>query len=723
MPTADIAPNLSGIVPADRNMTDEVGATLPAGARVHDHIIEQWLRAVPDGHVYRVVHAQTGAVASLHEYLPAAWAFRDAEGVLAQPGRGREFQVGLRRFLLRGRQLGELHHPALPRVIESWPSHGTACILTTPVASRSLSDVVLAAGGRIPLEQAWPWLCACCDMAEWLHQQGKIHGAWDPETIGVRDNQDLVFPMPEVEGPAHPASAWMPLEQSALAPKGVQRGPWTDVFGIAALAAFMLTGQSPANARRRPTGLAVNLSPGPYRAPATQETLPRAMMAAIRVSLLPNARQRPQDIAQLKSMMGLFATAPVLSDELKPVLRLPVAAPTMVMPRLPANDLPLRAAAGTSRARLALLKRVDRPEQNPEAASTHPEAEVQEPASPVAEPPAVRIFAVATEARTPVPPVAPPAEAPLRPSEQDEPLPTRASAAGVDPSVAGSVAAPTPTPVVADAQQADGSANLPPVRRRRLSAPVLAVALGAAVVAVVGLWTSLSAPSVQPAPQLAGDPRAQDIERLLKSAPSAAGPAVATTAQPAQPAPSVIGSNTAGVSAAPIAGAVSPTAAAVLPPPVAGPVATVSPPPASRSLGDTVPKPAPALKAAAAEAKPLAVGGQNRPKASAERPREPRQAMAAADTRNDATARRGAVRPEVPPTRLARAPDIKPESARPGKSTSPARPADSVSGQKLAQAAPRAGAPADRRTLSCTQVLLEQSLGARVSPADVRNCR
>jgi hypothetical protein len=596
---------------------------------VHDHVIEQWLRAVPDGYVYRVIHVQTGAVAALHEYLPAAWAFRDAEGVMAKPGRGREFQVGLRRFLLRARQLRELTHPSLPRLIEAWPSHGTACILTSPAASKTLSDVVIANGGRLPLDQAWPWLCACCDLAEWLHQQGKIHGSWDPEIIGVTEDNRLVLPMPEVDGPAHPASPWMPLEQTALAPKGVQRGPWTDVFGISGLAAFMLTGQSPATARRQPTAPVINTTARASRTSASAETLPRAMMAAIRVSLLPNARQRPQDIAQLKAMMGLFSTAPVLSEELKAALAAPV------VPQVPRKQ----------------------PGMAPETLSLRPADALAPPASrtrellqtqPTGLPGSSAFGELPTEPM------------PLTPSGEARVLAPAASRPG--DAIAEPADLQQAYPAYRDVPAWDGDEPLPPDSgvRRRLTAG--AAAAGAALVAVAAIWVVVTdKPTTDRAAATTESAQSRDMDGMLKSAPPAAG----RTAQDTSP----VVTSTPGSSQAAQA---------------TGPSAVPAP---SAQLQAPAPLPAPSLPPAPEVAVAPAQQPSAGPAAKAAAPEPPRsQAM----DKPSGTAR-SAGKPAAATTQ---APTTEPRSA----STAPRGP-------------------------SCSQILLEQSLGAKVSPEDLRNCR
>ena len=142
----------------------------------------------------------------------------------------------LQRFLLRAQQAKQLEHPALPTLLDVWSCQGTAYALMPAVQGSSLSEFVAAQGGRLPLETILPWLRTCCDVAERLHALGRIHGAWDPSAIWVLDSRELLLPTPEVDGGAQAPSPWVALEQTVLSPGRAQRGPWTDVFGIGALA-------------------------------------------------------------------------------------------------------------------------------------------------------------------------------------------------------------------------------------------------------------------------------------------------------------------------------------------------------------------------------------------------------------------------------------------------------------------------------------------------------
>ena len=282
--------------------------TLPAGVRVREQIIEGFIRGLPEGRLYRVQHAVTGQQAMLHEYLPEAWVRRVGDNVSVIPGRGPEFRAGMQRFLLRAQQLRAMSHPTLPPLLDLIPSHGTAFAVYPLASVRTLAEVVEQEGGRLPLAQVWPWLNACCDLAQWLHDQGRIHGGFDPNSVWVLENGQLMLPPPELEEGYRPPSPWVALEQTVLASTGTPRGPWTDVYGVGGLACFMLTGQGPKNVARRAMAAPRPPGTGPGwvdSRSAALDPVPGVLKAAIRVSLMPNPRERPQDIGQFRAMLGL----------------------------------------------------------------------------------------------------------------------------------------------------------------------------------------------------------------------------------------------------------------------------------------------------------------------------------------------------------------------------------------------------------------------------------
>jgi hypothetical protein len=574
---------------------------LSPGTRLQDLVVERWVRAVPDGHHYRVVHAATGRGATLHEYLPRAWAHREGGSVRALPGHEQDFELGLRRFTTKARQLKGLAHPSLPLLLDVWASHGTACALMSPLPAQTLAEVVAAQGGRLRLAQAWPWIRACFELAEWLHEQGRIHGAWDPDAIWVQEDQRLLMAAPEGDAGVRPPSPWVALEQSHPSPSGVRCGPWTDVFGIAAIAAFMLTGQTPSTARRLPLSAwmppmpAGAASPGSARRPAG-EPPPRALLAAIRVSLLPNPRQRPQDIQQLKAMMGLGTQPPVAGD--RELASLPPDMPQTqfgeeTQPQLDGSPPPWRQTlAPGDRTPAAPASLVVAPSRPQVAASPLPPAARTPPArSPfvavlvgtalavagVAWVMTTRPDGAAPVAGTSGPPGADAIERLMRSSPPAAGRPAQGTAgvgsvvpgaapvppAPVPPAPAASVLPPTPPATAAPAPVPAAGSVPTPAAVPAPTPPALPARPAAAPPVPVPPASPASAPVPAPAPAPAPAPNAPSSPAVRspgpaapaaagpRTAPSSAGPAVPGAATRPSVAPAVIARPAAAASAAP----------------------------------------------------------------------------------------------------------------------------------------------------------------------------
>lgn len=704
------------------------GGMLPAGTQVKDQVVQAWVRAVPEGHLYRVVHALSRETALLQEFYPPDWARREGDRVVAQPHRTMDYQVGLKRFLLRVRQLSRLSHPALPTLLDAWPGQGTAYALLAEPAGRSLAEVVQSAGGNLPTERFWSWLNACMDFAEWLHAQGKVHGAWDPTGIWVMDDGRLVLPPPDVEGGAQPGSPWQALEQTALAPIGTQRGPWTDVFGIAALAAFMLTGQGPMAAARRGVGQrwSAPTKLGERDAPAVDQ-VPPALMAAIRVSLLPNPRQRPQGIPQLKAMMGL--NAPPGTDEAAATV------PAGLAPAPPGHAE--RAGPDTVPDTVALEEYADDPAPKPEAAQVPPAAAhavappadaagTTPPVRPAAVPPVTAVKSVPASAADRVPPAVAKAEPMLESARKVAPKKPRRTRAK------GEVRADSLPPSGWDSRPSrigGDSRPPPPVPMSGLAAS--GVTRGALVpVSAAGLPVPLGSDSLPPSQP--PDPRAAGRQQSVRAAAVAAFAAAALAAvlfvmEPPRPTEVAVARGPSTSTPQPITPA---ERTLQTQPPGAGPGPTAPAP--STTPGTTAEAPTPqatAPRTAPAEVEPstavAATPAAGRPQAGAMPGNAATPGPVAGGTAVVATAATGtpAVAGAVPPAeplasaRTAARGDTRAETRSAARDAAVAATASGLAG--AARAAP--GSP---RLSRCSQALLEHSLGTDAAAAGVaQHCR
>ncbi|RXN86667.1 hypothetical protein C7R54_17210 [Achromobacter aloeverae] len=149
-----------------------------------------------------------------------------------------------------------------------------------------------------------------------LHEQGLVHGALTPATIGLDvHGKAHLMPLPAAaadglaaqgEEPEEPRSGYAAFEQyadDALLP----RGPWTDVYGLSAVACQLITGAPPPDAEARRDH--DDYVPLAQRMPAGYDA---AFLAAIDAGLAMAAARRPNSIPAYLASFGGMEPAPAM---------------------------------------------------------------------------------------------------------------------------------------------------------------------------------------------------------------------------------------------------------------------------------------------------------------------------------------------------------------------------------------------------------------------------
>ncbi len=98
---------------------------LPTGTKMGEVIIQTVLGAGEFGITYIAEHDGTGRRFALKEYLPRAIAFRDGPTVRVSEASTPAFAWGLERFLIEGRALAKVRHPAIMTVHSALEGNGT----------------------------------------------------------------------------------------------------------------------------------------------------------------------------------------------------------------------------------------------------------------------------------------------------------------------------------------------------------------------------------------------------------------------------------------------------------------------------------------------------------------------------------------------------------------------------------------------------------------------
>lgn len=233
-----------------------------------DYDIEGLLGVGGFGLVYRARDAVLQRTVAIKEYLPSTLAARGERGdvILRSPAHEESFALGLRSFINEARLLARFDHPSLVKVFRFWEAHGTAYMVMPCYEGPTLYDARRALEG--PPDEAW--LRALMDpllgALDCLHREQVYHRDVAPDNILVVSDPDAPQGMRPVLldfGAARRVitessqaltailkPSFAPIEQYAETSQ-LRQGPWTDLYGLAAVLHYCITGRTPVPATAR----------------------------------------------------------------------------------------------------------------------------------------------------------------------------------------------------------------------------------------------------------------------------------------------------------------------------------------------------------------------------------------------------------------------------------------------------------------------------------------
>ncbi len=232
---------------------------LPRGYRLEEYEFQNVLGAGGFGITYRVFDHNLGKEVAIKEYLPNDLALRqDAVEVLPKSVVDKDdFEWGLDRFLDEAKVLARFDHKNIIKVHRYFQAHGTGYIVMEYAEGDTLSDI-LKKNGKLSPRQLEAILFPLLDGLEEVHKMGVFHRDIKPGNIIVRNDgtpvildfgaarQDINVKSRSVTAIVTPG--YSPIEQYST--KGNQ-GPWTDVYALAAVSYYAITGQRPDDAAER----------------------------------------------------------------------------------------------------------------------------------------------------------------------------------------------------------------------------------------------------------------------------------------------------------------------------------------------------------------------------------------------------------------------------------------------------------------------------------------
>jgi serine/threonine protein kinase len=252
-----IRPAGGAAVPPSRAATADGGNALPVGTYLGEFEITSVLGEGGFGIVYLAWDHTLDRRVALKEYMPSALAARGANSqVLVKSERHRDtFNAGLKSFVNEAKLLAQFDHPSLVKVYRFWEASGTAFMVMPFVEGQTLKEALRERGE--PPDEAWlmALLAPLTQALGVLHRERCYHRDIAPDNILLlagsqrpllldfgaarRVIGDMTHALTVILKPGY-----APVEQYAEVPS-MKQGPWTDVYALAAVVYYAITGRTP----------------------------------------------------------------------------------------------------------------------------------------------------------------------------------------------------------------------------------------------------------------------------------------------------------------------------------------------------------------------------------------------------------------------------------------------------------------------------------------------
>ncbi|HEV7915054.1 MAG TPA: protein kinase, partial [Albitalea sp.] len=289
-----------------------------AGTPLDTFEIEAVIGASGFGIVYLARDLAFDRHVAIKEYLPDSLALRGDDGLqvlLRAPTHADAFERGRRAFIDEAELLSRCDHPSLLRVLRHWEANGTAYRAMPHYHGTAL--LALRQAMHKPPDEASlrAMLDGLTEALETLHAAGCIHREITPASILLLpDDRPLLMDCGAARRAivGDQARALMTLLAPSFAPPeqtapaaGRPLGPWTDLYALAAVVRYCISGQLPPPAALRtmpadePIGRLVA---------RLQRTDPEVhyspwFVAAIDAALAPRPEDRPQSVAEFRARL------------------------------------------------------------------------------------------------------------------------------------------------------------------------------------------------------------------------------------------------------------------------------------------------------------------------------------------------------------------------------------------------------------------------------------
>jgi parallel beta-helix repeat protein len=241
-------------------MLPSAAAELSAGQVLGDYQILGTRARGSMSVLYRARDRRSGELVCIAEYRPVDLSESAADP--AQKGRGTdprlEFASRLSLFRSIGEALSAIRHPNLLRIDAMLEANGTAYLVSELVEGETLEQHLRRRRAPVDEAELHNWLLSLLAALEQVHRWGLIHRDVKPANILLRADGTPVLVDFSAAGPAEfsPDPSQRSLLTSGFAApeqylKNGREGPWTDLYGMAATAYWIIAGHPPPDALAR----------------------------------------------------------------------------------------------------------------------------------------------------------------------------------------------------------------------------------------------------------------------------------------------------------------------------------------------------------------------------------------------------------------------------------------------------------------------------------------
>ena len=241
---------------------------------------------------------------AVKEFFPSGCRRQDAEVAPARGLSDAGFREARAQFLAEARTLARCHHVGIVGVHAAFEANSTAYMVMELLHGKTLSQLLSARGGAMNEAEAVGIIERVGEALQFVHYQNLLHRDIKPDNIIVCDDgrvmlidfgtaretiQDVVQGQTVMVTPGY-----APLEQYA---RQAKRGPFTDVYSLAATLYQLLTGQMPPAASDRALG--VQLRDVRETKPQISASVAFATQSALQMEIA----KRPQSVREFLDLL------------------------------------------------------------------------------------------------------------------------------------------------------------------------------------------------------------------------------------------------------------------------------------------------------------------------------------------------------------------------------------------------------------------------------------